>query len=119
MRRQDAGISEHWNLNAECGDGSFTNINQDAKIEEIPTPYDSALYTLNEKLNGTYISYGASGRMNYYMQADVDKLNTTMSKSAGIKRIAVKGNNKLYSNASWDAYDAYKADEINLSKNLI
>ncbi len=48
------GISEHWNLNAECGTGSFTNINQDAKMEDIPTPYDSLLFTYNEKLNGTY-----------------------------------------------------------------
>ena len=32
------GIREHWNMNAECGSGSYTNINQDAKIEDIPTP---------------------------------------------------------------------------------
>lgn len=28
------GIREHWNLNAECGNGSYTNINQDARIDE-------------------------------------------------------------------------------------
>jgi hypothetical protein len=35
------GIKEHWNLLGECGNGSFTNINSDAKPEDIPTPYDS------------------------------------------------------------------------------
>jgi len=40
---------------------SFTNINQDAKIEEIPTPYDSILFSLNGKLNNTYIAYGYAG----------------------------------------------------------
>ncbi|MEI9955284.1 MAG: hypothetical protein WDM90_03025 [Ferruginibacter sp.] len=49
------GIKEHWNLAGECGNGSFTNINQDAKTIEIPTPYDSMLYVMNTKLNGTYV----------------------------------------------------------------
>ncbi|MEO6541232.1 MAG: vWA domain-containing protein, partial [Ferruginibacter sp.] len=53
------GIKEHWNLAGECGNGSFTNINQNAKQEEIPTPYDSLIYSYNEKLNGTYIAYGS------------------------------------------------------------
>jgi len=53
------GIREHWNLSAECGNGSFTNINQDAKIEDIPTPYDSTILALNDKLNGTYLTFGA------------------------------------------------------------
>jgi len=30
------GIKEHWNLAGECGNGSFANINQDAKEIEIP-----------------------------------------------------------------------------------
>jgi hypothetical protein len=46
--RQD-GISYFWNLGAECGNGNFTNINSNAHVEEIPTPYDSALFTLNSK----------------------------------------------------------------------
>ena len=55
------GIREHWNLAGECGNGSFTNINQNAREEEIPTPYDSLIYSLNERLNNTYIAYGYAG----------------------------------------------------------
>jgi len=33
------GIREHWNLNAECGDGSFTNINQEQGSKRYQTPY--------------------------------------------------------------------------------
>ena len=110
------GIREHWNLSAECGNGSFTNINQDAKIEDIPTPYDSIIFSLNEKLNGTYIAYGYAGRTNLAKQSEVDQLNTTMSKTAGIKRIAVKGNNKVYNNASWDLVDAYDGNEKSIAK---
>ena len=110
------GISEHWNLGAECGGGSFTNINQDAKTIEIPTPYDSVLYSLNGRLNGTYIAYGYAGKASYAKQAEVDQLNVGLSSGAGLKRIAVKGNSKLYNNASWDAVDAYKMDEKAIDK---
>ena len=100
------GIKEHWNLSAECGNGSFTNINQDVKIEEIPTPYDSLLFSLNDKLNGTYSSYGFAGKVNYANQASADIMNAQMSKSAGLKRVAVKGKKNLYKNADWDLVDA-------------
>ena len=99
------GIREHWNLNAECGDGSFTNINQDAKIEEIPTPYDSILFSLNGRLNNTYIAYGYAGAGKLEMQAAVDEMNYSSNKAAAATRVKVKGNAKLYKNDSWDLVD--------------
>ena len=110
------GIREHWNLNAECGTGSFTNINQDAKIQDIPTPYDSVLYTLNGRLNGTYLSYGTGGRANFAKQADVDGLNQSMGYTVAAKRIAVKGNGKLYKNGTWDLVDAVADDKTAIAK---
>lgn len=110
------GIKEHWNLGAECGGGSFTNINQDAKFEDIPTPYDSTIYALNEKLNSTYISYGYNGKDFASAQEQVDKLNSGMSKSAGLKRIAVKGKASLYKNSKWDMVDASIADSLFFAK---
>lgn len=100
------GIREHWNLNAECGTGSYTNINSDAKIEDIPTPYDSLLFAYNEKLNGTYISYGADREYYSANQAKADMLNTSMGKTAGLKRIKTKSNAQAYNNAQWDLVDA-------------
>jgi hypothetical protein len=100
------GIKEHWNLAGECGNGSFTNINQNAKEEDIPTPYDSLIYAYNEKLNGTYIAYGYGGANYQAKQGLMDNANTTMSKSAGIKRIKAKSNSAVYNNAQWDLVDA-------------
>ncbi len=100
------GIQEHWNLAGECGNGSYTNINQNAKEEDIPTPYDSMLYVMNDKLNGTYLTYGYAGSSYSAKQRKMDVANTTMSKSAGLKRIKAKGNAKLYKNAQWDLVDA-------------
>ncbi|RYZ46451.1 MAG: hypothetical protein EOP49_23290, partial [Sphingobacteriales bacterium] len=103
------GIREHWNLGSECGMGSFTHINQDAKIDDIPTPYDSTLFVLNDKLNSTYISYGDDGVLSLETQSNVDELNKKMNKSVMAKRVAVKGK-KVYSNTSWDMVDANQQD---------
>ena len=104
------GIKEHWNLAGECGNGSFTNINQDAKMPDIPTPYDTTLIVLNTKLNGTYLYYGADGRDYYARQYSLDAGNAAISKEVAAKRTAVKGNAQLYNNASWDLLDASRAD---------
>lgn len=104
------GIKEHWNLNAECGSGSYTNINQDAKYEEIPTPYDSLLITLNGTLNNTYLAYNSYGYVSQAKQAKMDVANTSLSKEAQMKRIKTKGNAKVYKNAEWDLVDAKDAN---------
>lgn len=110
------GVREHWNLNSECGSGSFTVINQHEKIDDIPTPYDSIIFSLNEKLNGTYIAYGRSGGQYLEAQASVDKMNYSASKGAALKRAAVKSNSKLYKNESWDMVDAESLDDKFIEK---
>lgn len=113
------GIKEHWNLNSECGNGSFTVINQNEKTEDIPTPYDSILFSLNGQLNNTYIAYGYAGGKQQLMQAEVDQLNYASSKTAAVKRVAVKGKGNLYKNDSWDLMDrATLADSDEFLKNL-
>jgi hypothetical protein len=110
------GIREHWNLLGECGNGSFTNINSDAKQEEIPTPYDSTLITLNYKLNGTYVFYGANGVDGYALQGKMDGLNVQSSTAAGLKRISAKADKNLYVNSKWDLVDAMNDDKEILKK---
>ena len=103
------GIKEHWNLLGECGNGSFTNINSDAKPEDIPTPYDSTLITLNYKLNGTYIYYGAGGRGKKELQGSMDVANGFVNTYTGVNR-AVSKASPTYNNSGWDLVDA-KADD--------
>jgi hypothetical protein len=110
------GIKEHWNLAGECGNGSFTNINQDAKVPDIPTPYDTTLIVLNEKLNGTYLYYGAEGEANIARQMRLDAGNAQLSKEVAAKRTAVKGNKQLYNNANWDLVDAMDKDSLFIAK---
>lgn len=105
------GIREHWNLSAECGNGSFTNINQNAKIEDIPTPYDSIVFALNDKLNKTYLTFGAYGASAYAAQSDVDQKSYQLNKSEAVKRVTVKGKKELYKNTTWDMVDAAANDK--------
>ena len=110
------GIKEHWNLLGECGNGSFTNINSDAKPEDIPTPYDSAIITLNNKLNGTYIYYGAAGRGKKELQGAMDMSNSSINGYAAVNRAVSKSSSKTYKNSSWDLVDAKSEDQQIIEK---
>ncbi len=110
------GVREHWNLGGECGSGSFTNIDPNAALDDIVTPYDSTLYVLNYKLNGTYIGYGSAGASNVARQTQMDQYNYQLNKAAMAKRAAVKGNKQLYNNSSWDLLDAVAADSSFVAK---
>ena len=104
------GIREHWNLGSECGNGSYTNINSDAVIEDIATPYDSTLIVLNTQLNYTYVTYGLDGAANFAKQAEVDGMNYGVSRGLAVKRASVKAKKKVYNNTTWDLLDATDAD---------
>ncbi|NCU03876.1 MAG: VWA domain-containing protein, partial [Chitinophagaceae bacterium] len=110
------GIREYWNLVGECGNGSFSNINQDHKIEDIATPFDDEIFRLNEKLNTTYIAYGARGKELYSKQQEMDVANSAMSKKAAIKRAETKSNSKVYNNATWDLVDRVAESETEIEK---
>lgn len=111
-----SGIREHWNLLGECGKGSYTNINHNAREEDIPTPYDSTLIVLNARLNGTYLAYGASGYANLQRQGAMDAANYRLSASAGIKRAEAKAKSNVYYNGDWDLVDAMKKDSSIVKK---
>lgn len=112
------GIAEHWNLLGECGKGSYTNINHNAREEDIPTPYDSTLIVMNNKLNTTYIGYGSMGFANSERQFKVDAYNYSISTKAGLKRAEAKARSNVYNNESWDLVDANKKDSSFIAKKL-
>lgn len=103
------GIKEHWNLAGECGQGSFTNIDQNAKEEAIPTPYDSNMYVMNTRLNKTYIGYGSNGSANRERMEEMDMANASVSRGVGLGRVNAKAS-RAYNNSDWDFADAYRAD---------
>jgi hypothetical protein len=110
------GIRENWNLGAECGNGSFTNINSNAAVDDIATPYDSTLIVLNTKLNATYVYYGGEGKEKNELQNKMDVDNAKMGRGVAAKRSSVKGQRNLYDNSGWDLVDAYYKDSTVIAK---
>lgn len=110
------GIDERWDLGDKCGNGSYTYINHNLKLEDVPTPYDSVLLVLNDQLNGTYIPYGRRGAKAYEQQAEVDKLNFGISRKVAVRRVMVKSQSRLYHNGDWDLVDAVQKDSNVLSR---
>ena len=104
------GIDQRWDLGNQCGNGSYTYINHNLKVEDVPTPYDSILMVLNDQLNSTYIPYGKRGERAYKQQSEVDKLNFGMSRKVAAQRVMVKSQAKLYQNSDWDLVDAVQRD---------
>ncbi len=111
-----AGITEFWNLNGECGSGTYSNINQNEKMEDIHAPQDSIIYALNSKLNGSYITYNTFGSSKMALQKSMDAANESAGYSVGVKRVAVKANRNTYSNSGWDLVDAYNNDSTIITK---
>jgi hypothetical protein len=110
------GIRENWNLNAQCGNGSYSSINHNQRIEEMPTPYDDEIISLNQQLNQTYIGYGYRGKSAAMAQTEADRLNQNMSKSAAVKRTMAKSKKNVYKNTDWDMVDKASEDAEFLNK---
>ncbi len=112
----EEGVRLHWNLGAECGNGSYKNINSNAKDVYIATPHDSMLFVYNNMLNYTYVAFGAQAEQMQLKQAQQDALNTTKSRKAGLDRAEAKANAAVYRNDSWDLVDADADGKFDYSK---
>lgn len=109
------GIRDLWKDAANRGKGKFFNIDHNARVRYIETPYDDRISHCNEKLNETYIGYGSIGsvRKETQMQQDV---NAKSISSANYAERAVSKSKSAYSNSAWDLVDKVKDDKEALSK---
>lgn len=110
------GITEYWNLFGECGNGTYANIDQNEKSDDIPAPQDSIIYALNNQLNDSYISYNSFGSGRIALQKSMDVANAKMGGKVAAKRASVKANKHAYKNAGWDLVDAFAADSMMINK---
>jgi hypothetical protein len=107
--------SQLWAEASRKGQGSYFNINQNQKIDAIPTPYDSEISQLNSQLNQTYIPYGEQGRLGQARQEVQDtNLANVPNPQAAVSR-AVTKTSGYYRNSSWDLVDAITDKTVNLS----
>ena len=108
------GVRTLWEDGAKRGGGQYSAIDHLREIVHIKTPYDQVIIELNQKLNQTYIGYGAKGAAKKQMQATQDANAMEMEESVMAER-AVSKSSGHYQNSEWDLVDAYAEKQIKLS----
>lgn len=104
------GITLGWKRGADLTGGTFMSIEQNSQTVYVPTPYDGQIAALNDKLNETYVYYGASGEAKKALQI----LQDNNAASYGLANMAERSfckSSHAYKNSSWDLVDAAKDNE--------
>lgn len=104
------GIALSWKRGAELTGGAFMSIEQNNKTVYVPTPYDDQIAGLNDKLNATYVYYGASGEYRKEQQIVQDNNAASYGAANAAERSFCKSSH-AYKNSSWDLVDAAKDNE--------
>ncbi len=104
------GVSSFWKNGAALTGGDYMAIDHNQEIVHIITPYDDIIIQLNNKLNNTYIAYGASGAARISAQQAQDRNAYELEETVAVKR-AVSKSSRLYNNADWDLVDAVEDNE--------
>ena len=86
------------------------SIEQNTRTVYVPTPYDGQIAVLNDKLNATYVYYGASGESRKEQQIMQDK-NAASYVLANVAERSFCKSSHAYKNSSWDLVDAAKDNE--------
>jgi transposase len=104
---KESGIRELWKDGAIRAKGKYFNIDSNAKIRYISTPYDDRISDCNIRLNSTYIAYGSQGYEKQKNQVVQDANAKSVSKENFASR-AVSKSKSVYKNTSWDLIDKYE-----------
>lgn len=107
---QSEGVQGRWNEGASLGGGDFLSISHNEATVYISTPYDDEISALNDRLNDTYIPFGAQGSRKKANQFEQDKNASKYSMANAADRYTYKSSKK-YKADDWDLVDAYKKDK--------
>jgi hypothetical protein len=104
------GIQSNWKDGADRGHGQYFNIDADKKVVFIETPYDDKIAACNERINQTYIGYGAYGASKKSNQVMQDQNAKSLSAANSTERYVSKSKKGVYRNESWDLVDRVNQD---------
>lgn len=104
------GVQTNWKSGSDVTGGTYMSIQQDRKTVYVPTPYDEKIDAMNDRLNSTYVYYGADGSSKKELQLSQDKNAEQYSRSNKVDR-AVSKSSHAYKNSTWDLVDASKDNE--------
>lgn len=101
------GIAGKWQEAARLADGNYLTIDQNRAVAQIDAPQDKELAALGQKLNQTYVGYGARGDEAKQRQEKMDQAAAGLSAATVSQRAAAKSS-AYYDNSEWDLVDAKK-----------
>jgi hypothetical protein len=104
-----------WMEIARLADGQYMEIAGEGGGIVLATPFDPQLATLNEKLNATYLGYGARAGAGAANQLAQDTNAASLGQPVLAERAMAKSAAQ-YQQAGWDLVDASKQPEFDLSK---
>ena len=110
-----SGVYGKWQDGALLTRGDYMSIDHNESIVYIASPYDQIIIDLNNKLNDTYIYYGARGHEKMRLQAVQDKNAEALDEVVVVKR-AVSKSSHVYKNTSWDLVDASDDNDFSYEK---
>ncbi|MDR0872685.1 MAG: hypothetical protein LBN27_04350 [Prevotellaceae bacterium] len=108
---REEGVRGLWQDGAARGKGKYFNIDSNAKVRYIATPYDDRIDACNTKLNDTYIGYGTLADEKKANQELQDSNASSISQSNKVSRAVSKSTKTAYKNESWDLVDKYDSDK--------
>lgn len=108
------GIRLNWQHGAALTGGEYMNINHDAQIVHINSPYDVQIQQLNIYLNQSYVPYGTYGKAKKENQEIQDANANGVGASYSTSRVLSKSS-KVYKNKSWDLVDAVVSESFQWS----
>jgi hypothetical protein len=109
------GVNTQWQEGARLGGGEYMAIDHNRQVVHVRTPYDEIIIKLNQRLNSTYVSYGAKGAERMAVQAEQDEEARSVQEAVAVKR-AVSKSSAYYDNAVWDLVDASSRKDFDLSE---
>lgn len=107
---QATGVRLLWKDGADKGEGKYFNIDSNAAVKYIDTPYDAEISKCNDKMNDTYVGYGNLGEQKKVSQVKEDS-NAQMVSNANKTERAVSKSKAVYKNENWDLVDKVKKDK--------
>ena len=109
------GISTHWKDGATLADGAYMNIDQNEVSVTINAPQDAEILRLGERLNTTYVAYGAAGARGANNQVLQDSNALSLGRAFNVSRQVAKSSH-FYKAKGWDLVDAVEEGEVDLEK---
>jgi len=108
------GLETGWKSGALLAGGEFMSIQQDEKTDYIESPYDAEIAILNEKIDDTYVSYGAVGFESKRNQVAQDRNAASYGSTNEVER-GISKTSSFYSNKKWDLVDASKEKDFEVA----